>query len=179
MIKLLLVDKDETLTTTVSGETFVQSPSDQTPLPGVREALFLYAAAGWKIAICSNQGGVALGHKTLNAAIAEMRFCLQLFSGISEGYFCPCAPKKPGDHCWVVHRRPDFERAIDWTINWKGVDEPPYRTDFRKPNPGMLHYAMWLNTPDQVLYVGDRPEDEQAAAAAGVPFMDAAAWRGQ
>src|SRR5260370_32354391 len=43
----------------------------------------------------------------------------------------------------------------------------------RKPEPGMLIEAMRHEdvTPDQTIMIGDRPEDEQAARAAGVDFM--------
>jgi len=44
---------------------------------------------------------------------------------------------------------------------------------FRKPKPGMLNLAIsdCIRKPTQVLMVGDRPEDEQAAQAANIPFM--------
>jgi D-glycero-D-manno-heptose 1,7-bisphosphate phosphatase len=45
--------------------------------------------------------------------------------------------------------------------------------DRRKPGPGMLREAMsdFEADPDETLYVGDRPEDEQAAKNAGVDFV--------
>jgi len=50
--------------------------------------------------------------------------------------------------------------------------------NFRKPLPGMLNFAKnYYGVPDQILMVGDRPEDEQAAIAANVPFMWADTWR--
>ncbi|KAM3093202.1 HAD hydrolase-like protein [Phormidesmis sp. 146-12] len=42
--------------------------------------------------------------------------------------------------------------------------------NFRKPGPGMLKLAIDNHPSDRILYVGDRPEDEGAAAAAGIPF---------
>jgi len=42
----------------------------------------------------------------------------------------------------------------------------------------MIQLALGLcSDVNEVLYVGDRPEDEQAAAAATVPFMWADKWR--
>jgi D-glycero-D-manno-heptose 1,7-bisphosphate phosphatase len=42
----------------------------------------------------------------------------------------------------------------------------------------MLQLAMvrYKHTPDNSLYVGDRPEDEQAAQRVGVPFQWAWDW---
>ena len=48
---------------------------------------------------------------------------------------------------------------------------------FRKPQPGMLKLASHIEFPDKSWYVGDRLEDEQAAAAAGINFMWADVWR--
>ncbi len=58
---------------------------------------------------------------------------------------------------------------------------------FRKPADGMidaiasrvLGHRVWHVDFEEILFVGDRPEDEQAAAAAGVRFMWADAWRSQ
>jgi len=46
----------------------------------------------------------------------------------------------------------------------------------------MLQVAIFRESaiarPEEILFVGDRPEDEQAAANAGVAFQWAADWRG-
>jgi D-glycero-D-manno-heptose 1,7-bisphosphate phosphatase len=41
----------------------------------------------------------------------------------------------------------------------------------------MLQLAMEADSFEEFLMVGDRPEDEQAAAAAGIPFTWAEEWR--
>lgn len=41
------------------------------------------------------------------------------------------------------------------------------------PGAGILKLAIYLHGADEVLYVGDRDEDEQAAKNAGVEFMHA------
>jgi len=50
-------------------------------------------------------------------------------------------------------------------INWSG--------QYGKLRSGMLQLAMvrHKHTPQNSMYVGDRPEDEQAAQRAGVPFQ--------
>jgi len=54
-----------------------------------------------------------------------------------------------------------------------GPDDPRARLDWRKPAPGMLQQAMQEAgaTPRRTLMIGDRPEDQQAAAAAGCYFQ--------
>jgi D-glycero-D-manno-heptose 1,7-bisphosphate phosphatase len=48
-----------------------------------------------------------------------------------------------------------------------------WRPDWRKPAPGMLLQALedLGAVPGEVLMIGDRPEDQAAALAAGVPFQ--------
>ena len=173
--KLLILDKDGTLTTTMSGARFVQHPEDQKLLPGVEEALQRYTDDGWLTVIVSNQGGVAAGHKTLADVNDEMQYCYDLiYESVMDGctfldvYFCP-----------------DFEGRVCCRMEGSAEDLSPFQgTDFRKPGPGMLKEAIsdfaaqQFDTPDQILYVGDRPEDQQAAKAAGVSFMWASQWRG-
>jgi histidinol phosphatase-like enzyme len=60
MHKLIVFDKDGTLTTPASGGKFVQSPDDQILLPGVAAKLEVLRSDGWKMAIASNQGGCSL-----------------------------------------------------------------------------------------------------------------------
>lgn len=52
----------------------------------------------------------------------------------------------------------------------KDEDERQKLLDFRKPGPGMILQAIedYGVNPDQVLMIGDRPEDRGAAEAAGV-----------
>lgn len=224
-MKLAIFDKDGTLTTTVSGETFVQHPKDQKLLPGVAKGLKAMADDGWHFAIASNQGGVMVReckvldfpvgayyvngldkpvkiirknilpkgvllhtaeprpngkewlylatssvvkyqYKSLDAALAEMRYCLEL-TGIKSGYFCT----NEGATCY-----------------WAGPSDAigPIASqiygNYRKPGPGMLELAMQKEGKafERYLYVGDRPEDEKAAnQVAGTRFMWADDWRGQ
>lgn len=177
--RLLILDKDGTLVKPKSGSQFVQRPEDQELLPGVAERVKEYAEAGWKIAIASNQGGVAAGYKTLESAIEEMQYCLKLLPEIYLGLLCPDS----GETFYRVRKLPfssSFKVSSDNTFE--------YITRFRKPDPGMLLYALLYDVPlkDHLsidkrknisLMVGDRPEDEEAAVNAGIPFMDAEQWR--
>jgi len=173
-MKLAIFDKDGTLTAPASGAKFVQHPQDQILLPGVAEGIAVMAADGWAIAIASNQGGVAAGHKTLDEAIEEMRFAMQL-TDIKLGLFCP---DFEGNQCFAVDGIFALNIAAQgWGSNLKGI--------YRKPHSGMIEaphrclMSTHIENPHNVLFVGDRPEDEQAAANAGVEFMWADQWRAQ
>ena len=185
MVRLLILDKDGTLTRPKSGQTFVQHPKDQELIPGVAEALQRYRNGGWVMAIASNQGGVAAGHKTLEEAIEEMKFAMEL-TGINTAFFCP---DMTGDRClWL-----DREKSGD-QIEYRelGDSNAIDGLNCRKPAPGMLivarSFQIWWEEdlieingvqtwkPDRCLMVGDRPEDQGAAQAAGINFMWAEDW---
>lgn len=137
---------------------WVNGPEDVRVFDGVPELLRRYKEAGWRIAAVTNQGGVALGHLTrdqLYDALTETY--LQCGRAIDVTEFCPHHPDGGEPSCWC-----------------------------RKPRPGLIyqalrHLGMWHEDeaylPHLSLMVGDREEDRQCAAAAGVPFMDAADWR--
>jgi D-glycero-D-manno-heptose 1,7-bisphosphate phosphatase len=172
--KLLLLDKDGTIVQSTHGE-FVDEPWHQEPVhPGVAPSIDEAKKQGWEIKVCSNQGGVAAGHKSLEKVFQEMRFCLELFPSISEAYFCPDFDGNRGWYCWddcleehrILRLRSD---AHNW---YPGMGEFP---SFRKPGAGMLLAAAGLNY-DRILFVGDRPEDLGAAQAAGCEFLWASQW---
>ena len=164
MHKLVLFDKDGTLINPKSGERFVQSPEDQILRPGVEAKLARIHAAGTKMAIVSNQGGVACGHKTLKEACDEMEYAMRL-TGIMAGSFSPSHPD--GEEM-------DMARISIYSSSH--VDNPDVLDEdgieCRKPGPGMLLWSMnvFAMEASQTLFVGDRPEDERAAANAGVDF---------
>lgn len=171
MAKLLLVDCDGTVREPASGEKFIQHPLEQRIVFGADRALTHYHKQGWRIIAISNQGGVAAGKKTLEDAIAEQRYTLELFPQITAIYFCP---DFEGRHCWLVPRGHDAKpiHIAQWALKFIGT--------FRKPQPGMLSAAIKtdgdLDRKSEYWYVGDRPEDEEAAMRAGVNFMPADIW---
>lgn len=171
--RLLLLDKDGTLVYPKSGAKFVNKPWDQAPLPGVVDTLHRYVAEGWFPVILSNQGGVSSGHKSLKSAIDEMQFCLELFPAIQEAFFCP---DMNGATCWRIWDTCDEEHCI--LYDSKHFDGQVYAGKYRKPDPGMIQLALNLHIPEQVLFVGDRLEDQSAAEAAGVRFQWTHEWVG-
>ena len=172
MTKLLVLDKDGTLTRPKSGNTFVQHPEDQELIEGVAEAIQRYIADGWTIAIASNQGGVAAGYKSLGDAIAEVRYAMKLIGIQYHGLLCP---DFNGDECYIVS---DFSAPpLHKVEHYKSLVG-----SFRKPQGGMLtalwrHFSTHESEITASLMIGDRPEDQGAAQAAGFDFMWAEDWR--
>lgn len=167
---LIILDKDGTLVEPASGKTFVQHPEDQVLLPGVTDRVSELHAQGHTLVIASNQGGVGK-YKSLEDAIAEMRYCLGLLPQIESAMFCP---DFDGKECfWVGRTLVQPSKCFAFPF-----------FNYRKPNPGMLLHAMGqfegstkrFNREDAIM-VGDRDEDSEAAKAAGIRFIDAAEWR--
>lgn len=147
---------------------FISTPEDQEPIPGADTGIQIAEQKGWTIIGVTNQGGVAAGHKSLAQAIKEQQVTLRLLPELDSILLCP---DFEGVYCWYVRRN---EPAICY-------DKKAFPTfgSFRKPGPGMLQLIrFWYESvSDLFYYVGDRPEDEQAAEAAGFNFLDAELWR--
>lgn len=101
-MKILFVDIDGTLTETISGHAFKQNPQDVKIIGGADQAIIHFAKLGWHIIGISNQGGIASGHKTLEATFQEFEFTLDLFPDLRDIYFCP---DFEGQKLFVVSRR--------------------------------------------------------------------------
>lgn len=139
---------------------FVNKAEDVKVFPEVPAILAAYKRSGWRIVAISNQGGVALGLLTIEECGAAMletqKQCHGLFDKMG---FCTHHPDAP-----------DPEHAVCWC---------------RKPRIGLIldsAYALAQKhneyyPPHLALFVGDRPEDVECAANAGIKFMDAAEWR--
>src|ERR687885_1533468 len=162
-MSLLLIDMDGTLREPLSGQQYFQHPKDQRIIVGAELALRAYKD-DWIIVGITNQGGVAAGHKSIQGCIQEQQYTLELFPELREIYFCP---DFEGRKCFRVTRHNVHNHS---QTKWSG--------QYRKPRSGMLQLAMvrHKHTPQNSLYVGDRPEDEQAAQRAGVPFQWAWDW---
>jgi D-glycero-D-manno-heptose 1,7-bisphosphate phosphatase len=168
---LVILDKDGTLVEPISGNTFVQSSTDQKLLPTVAERIAELKTGGARLVIVSNQGGVASGHKTLQQAEEEMKFCLTLLPEIDSAFFCP---DFEGHLCYSVQKNRKRHTLYNDLAYFSTL-----RGTYRKPKPGMLHLVIHCfgESEKDAVMVGDRPEDAQAAVSAGVTFLDAEAWR--
>lgn len=140
---------------------FVNTAEDVRVFDGVRDLLWRYKKLGWRIVGVSNQGGIALGHMSMETCAQAMmethRQTRQAFDKIA----------------WCSHHpaAKDPEMAVCWC---------------RKPRAGLvIETALWLADmhkgeiypPHMGLFVGDRPEDAACAENAGLPFMAADVWR--
>lgn len=176
-MKILFCDVDGTLTETISGDTFKQSPRDVKIIEGADKAIAHFASLGWLIVGISNQGGCAAinpetgkPRKTIEDTIAEMQFTLELLPQLSAIYFCP---DFEGKDCWRVSPFDAYEISDR---------ETQLIGEFRKPDAGMLKLAKLFvedggEDVGECLFVGDREEDESAASAASIPFVFASIWR--
>ena len=165
MAKFILFDLDGTLRQTKSGATFINDPADQQAIAGTQKALNYYASKEFICIGITNQGGVAAGHKSLADAEREQEITLNLFPELLCIYFCP---DFDGNDCWLKSREnPAFPIHNSWAKQFLG--------EFRKPGAGMIkaailnHYGNGM--PDDCWMIGDRPEDQKCAEAAGVKFV--------
>lgn len=99
-------------------------------------------------------------YKSIEQARLEMAFALKL-ANIRLGFFCPDMDGRS-------------LQVTDWNGNGDTVvfpDEDNFGA-YRKPKPGMLlHIKDCFDVQDdRCLMVGDRPEDQAAAKAAGMAF---------
>lgn len=179
-MKLLILDRDGTLTTPASGGEFSRHPKDLILLPGVKEKIQEAVDDGWTIAIVHNQSQrwpdvidptTGRPYTKLDYDIEEMRHTLDLLPEVSRGLFCPSLD---GFDFFQLMRTPD---GIDVYNRSLCSAECADMISFRKPGPGMLLWLLKGCTPDEVLMIGDRPEDEAAAKAAKVRFVWAHDWR--
>ena len=149
----LCLDLDGTVRYSKSGD-FIQAADDIALYPDVEDKLWAYRDDGYLILGVSNQGGVAYGHKTAQAACRELDVMFGLFQ------------RNPFHFVKQAFHHPSGTVA-------------PYniRSLLRKPDIGMLacmEVALfdegYIVDWDKSLFVGDRPEDEECARNARIPF---------
>jgi len=145
----VLLDRDGTI---LEDPGFLCAPEQVRLLPGAGEALRDLSRAGFRLAVVTNQSGIARGlldEETLGRIHARLEARLRE-EGVELGgiYACPHHPEE-------------------------GL--PPYRTECecRKPRPGLLLRALAELDLDPALSfsVGDAPRDLEASLAAAVPFV--------
>ncbi|MBW5412566.1 MULTISPECIES: D-glycero-beta-D-manno-heptose 1,7-bisphosphate 7-phosphatase [unclassified Pseudomonas] len=144
-MKLIVLDRDGVINQ--DSDAFVKSVEEWIPIPGSIEAMARLSQAGWKVAIATNQSGIARGlfdGETLGAMHEKLK---QLVSG-------------QGGH-------------VDLIVHC--AHGPDDGCDCRKPSPGMFrqvaqHYGMTDLTGVPV--VGDSLRDLTAGIAAGcTPYL--------
>lgn len=139
-MKLVLLDRDGVLNEDRTD--YVKHPGELVMVPRSAEACARLNAAGIRIAVVSNQGGIGKG-----------LFSAEMLERIHDKMRQEL--KARGAH---------FDLIL--TCN-----EPPWSDhERRKPRPGMLREALahYRLPPDQAVMIGDQLRDLQAAKAAGV-----------
>lgn len=130
----LLLDRDGTLT--IEGG-YLDDPDELVVVPGAAQAVAAAAAAGWRMAVVTNQSAVARGLVT-RARLDEMHARLAMqFPSVEAVYDCP---HHPDDGCDCRKPAPGMPAAA---IADLGLD------------------------PDRTVMVGDHLTDCEAARAAG------------
>ncbi len=138
-MKLIILDRDGVINE--DSPDYVKSPDEWQAIPGSLQAIARLHQAGWRVAIASNQSGLARGLFDISALTAihlKLRKELALLSGAVDSIFV--CPHGPDDGCVC-----------------------------RKPLPGLFQdiarrYDVDLNN---VPAVGDSLRDLQAGASAG------------
>lgn len=169
MTKAILFDIDGTLTETISGKTFKQNPTDIKAIEGIKRGLEYFSKLRYTLIGISNQGEVAAGHKSIDSAIEEMQNTLKLLP-LECIYICP---DFEGNEVYAINYT-DYRHQLRNKLYHPNAKNTLLFDSFRKPNPGMIAKAIWdfnLHDALDMWYIGDRPEDESAAAAAGVNFL--------
>lgn len=147
----ILLDRDGVLNERPPRAQYVTRPEQVRWLPGSLEAVRLLSAAGYRIAVVSNQAGVgrgAMSERDLELVTARMEADIVAAGGHVDATY----------HC-----------THDWDAGCA----------CRKPAPGMLFEAQRDLSLDltRTLFVGDDDRDGLAAAAAGCPFAQVTAER--
>ena len=137
--RLIILDRDGVINH--DSDAYIKAPEEWRPIAGSLEAIARLSRAGYRIAIATNQSGLARGlfdRATLDAIHQHLRERVTAAGGRID--WIALCPHGPDDHCAC-----------------------------RKPRPGLLleiaeHFGMNLTG---VPVIGDSRRDLQAALAAG------------
>jgi D-glycero-D-manno-heptose 1,7-bisphosphate phosphatase len=91
----VLLDRDGVINE--DSDTYIKSPEEWVPIPGSLEAIAALQAGGFRVAVLTNQSGVARGLldlQTLEAIHGKMRNLVEAAGGrIEHVFFCPHGPE--------------------------------------------------------------------------------------
>jgi len=133
--KLIILDRDGVIN--LDSDLYIKSPEEWIPIESSLRAIAKLNRAGYKIAVATNQSGIARGmFDTVTLAMMHKKMEMELAkvgAHIDALEYCPDHPDNPG---------PD-----------------------RKPNPGMVNKLLCLFDvkPEETWFVGDSISDIQCA----------------
>lgn len=141
-------------------------------LPGVAERWeYLRWNTGNNLAIVSNQSGVAFGYQTEEQVVEKFR---KVAAALGYGWIeVWSGGGKPLELASGATHAPSVLTFFVCYHDTRG--QAPYNDPLqaarRKPSGMMIREAAAADPSDDVLFIGDRPEDEAAARDAGVGFQ--------
>ncbi len=141
-IRLVLLDRDGTLNVDTH---YLSEPDQVHLLPGVVEGLIRMRELGLKLAVVSNQSGIARGYYTREAVEGVNARLVELLraagAGVDSVHYCP---HQLSDECGC-----------------------------RKPKTGLLEEAARVNDVPlaSAVMIGDNYSDLEAAVNAGIPSI--------
>jgi len=142
-MKIVVLDRDGVIN--FDSDSYIRSPDDWVPIPGSLDAIAALTKNGYRVAVATNQSGIARGffdEETLHAIHRKMQRMVGEVGGrIDEIAYCPAGPDDDAD-C-------------------------------RKPKPGMLFELERRlgGSLKGMPMIGDSLRDLQAAVAAGATPM--------
>ncbi len=139
----VILDRDGVLNRRPARAEYVRTWEEFSWLPGAKEALALFASAGFRVIVVTNQPGVSRGAMT-ETALHDIHERMRAEAAAAGGR---------------------IDRIYACTHGWDDGCE------CRKPQPGMLFDAQHELDLDltRTIFIGDDERDEAAADAAGCP----------
>ncbi len=121
-MKLIVLDRDGVINE--DSDAYIKSPDEFVPIPGSLEAIARLTQAGWRVAVATNQSGVARGYydlATLQRIHDKLHRLLAAHGGQIEAIlFCAHGPE---DNCDCRKPKPGLFRDIEkrLQVSLKGV----------------------------------------------------------
>ena len=112
-IKLVILDRDGVINQ--DSDAYIKSPDEWVPIPGSLQAIAALKAAGWTVAVATNQSGLGRGlfdepalqaiHAKMRGALAEQQAGIDYLVWCSHGPDdgCDCRKPQPGLYRKIAH----------------------------------------------------------------------------
>lgn len=121
---IVILDRDGVIN--FDSDAYIKTPEEWQPIPGSLEAIGRLCAAGYRVAVVSNQSGIGRGlldEKTLERIHAKMIAGVEAAGGVLSGiYFCPHAPE---DDCQCRKPRTALMRQLKADLGLESFEDVP------------------------------------------------------
>jgi len=164
--RLLIVDRDGVINE--DSKEFIKSVAEWRPIKGSLEAIAALTAAGYRIAVVTNQSGVGRGlldEATLEAIHEHMRAEIRAAGGAIAGvYYCPHLPEAG---CECRKPRPGLLRAVE-----RDLGLPVRGAPFIGDRASDIEAARAVGAEAVLVRTGNGVATEGLVVARGVPVFD-------